>query len=307
MRNLVFPPNGKYMLCSIVVQIFPNLFVVLVDLYSKGWNGQVCWVLAYLTHDMEILVVQFEEMYQGKVNKYVNSNVASGTLEDIQLDLTHSSYTQKFSECCHVCHSQRKLPSLQKTSNWNSHVCQTKNWLFWWQSLVLRIRQKRGKSWKAHDGKPWATKKHPYQLPCTNFFEGYWYGFILFWWLIGFWWLIVSIVKIPPPPHGIQYQYMDFFDWNPRSIHPMIQMIRGNPEGLIPRLVQPRGCDVFMKKRDEKHHFCHGFTTRLPRKGSPLASWFHLPHPPTANATFHSKVSLIRQRYQKALPSAPVN
>ena len=56
-------------ICSIVVQIFPNLWVVLVDLYSKGWNGQVRWVLAYLTHDMGILVMQFVEMYQGKVNK----------------------------------------------------------------------------------------------------------------------------------------------------------------------------------------------------------------------------------------------
>ena len=150
MRNLVFLPMKS--ICCVVLlckpsQTFALFLLIYIQRAEMGW---VRWVLAYLTHDMGSLVMQFEEMYQGKVNKYMSRlTLQVEPLEDIQLDLTHSSYTQKFYECCHVCHSQWKLPSLQKTSNWNGQVCQTKNRILWQKSLVLRIRQKREKSGKA--------------------------------------------------------------------------------------------------------------------------------------------------------------
>ena len=196
---------------------------------------------------------------------------------------TQQLHPQKFYECCHVCHVPKgKLPSLQKTSNW--------------------ISPKKGANrGSPSDGKP--TKRNPYQLPCTNFFDGYWYGLILFWWL-----LMVIDTVIDWFLMVICFNWLRFHPPMESSINAWISLIgirihrstdtNDSMESwrTYSRLVEPRGCDVFMMKRDEKHHFCHGFTTCLPHKGH-LSSIFSIP---TANATFHSKVSLIRQRYQKA-------
>lgn len=161
--------------------------------------GWVRWVLAYLTHDMGILVMQFEEVYQGKVNKYVNSNVASGTpwRHTTGFD-TQQLHPQKSYECCHVCHVPKG----------NFQVCKNK------QLKQPKKGENRGRPTTANQ-----QRKIHIDI-----------GLI-------YWYQLVKIP--PPPPWNPVSTYVNFLDWNSRSTDAMIQMIRWNPEGLIRDLFSP--------------------------------------------------------------------
>ena len=176
--------------------------------------GWVRWVLAYLTHDMGILVMQFEEVYQGKVNKYVNSNVASGTpwRHTTGFD-TQQLHPQKSYECCHVCHVPKG----------NFQVCKNK------QLKQPKKGENRGRPTTANQ-----QRKIHIDIGLI-----YWY----------------QLVKIPPPPMESSINICKF-PWLEFKIH-RCNDTNDSMESwrTYPWLVQPRGCDAFMLKRDGKHHY----------------------------------------------------